>query len=60
MSDAAGPAISLTLGFIVLLAAIGGVAAYEQVGEGHVGVERVFGDVTGNTYGPGPHFIAPW
>ena len=33
--------------------------SYEQVGEGHVGVVKKFGKVTGEELQPGPHFISP-
>lgn len=60
MTTDRGQAYTITIAVAVVLAGILGVMAYEQVGEGHVGVERVFGDVTGNTYDPGPHFVMPW
>lgn len=51
----------LITGTLILLV-IGGmlIMSYEQVEEGHIGVERVFGDVTGETYDPGPHIKPPW
>lgn len=55
-----GQALTITIAVALVIALMLGVASYEQVGEGHVGVERVFGDVTGATYDPGPHFVAPW
>lgn len=59
-SSSTAKATGVVLVALVILAAIGGVMAYEQVPEGHVGAERVFGDVTGAQYTPGPHIIAPW
>lgn len=52
---------AVALGVVLLLVgAVAAVMAYEQVPEGHVGVERVFGDVTGDQYGPGANIVAPW
>jgi regulator of protease activity HflC (stomatin/prohibitin superfamily) len=45
---------------LLLVATGGAVASYEQVGEGHVGVEKEWGAVTGNTHEPGANWIAPW
>lgn len=44
---------------MVLFAGIGGVMAYEQVGEGDVGVHKTWGAVTGQQLNPGAHFIIP-
>lgn len=45
-------AFILLIGFFVF--------SYYEVPEGHTGVERQFGAVTGNTYQPGAAVIAPW
>lgn len=44
---------------ILLVAAIGGVMAYKQVPEGHVGVTKEWGAVTGETLNPGAHWKTP-
>lgn len=46
-------------GILLVLALIGGVLAYQQVPEGHEGVEKEWGAVTGNTLDSGAHFKIP-
>jgi regulator of protease activity HflC (stomatin/prohibitin superfamily) len=52
--------VAVALVALVVLAAIGGLLFYEQVPEGHMGVERELGAVTGNVHEPGPHWVMPW
>jgi len=49
------------VGFAILLVVsmVGGVLAYEQVPEGHAGVEKNWGAVNGNIADSGAHFKAP-
>lgn len=49
----------MLLGGAVILSMFVGILAYEQVGEGHVGVHKEWGAVTGTTMSPGAHFITP-
>lgn len=47
---------------VVLLVVFGGlgvILSYKQVPEGHVGVEKEWGAVTGTQYDSGPHWIVP-
>lgn len=45
---------------VVLAIVVGGfIAAYEEVPEGHTGVVKDLGAVTGHTFDPGPHFTNP-
>jgi len=46
-------------GLLVVLALIGGVLAYHQVPEGHEGVEKNWGAVTGNTLDSGANWVVP-
>ena len=52
---------ALAVGFAVLLvfSLIGGVLAYEQVPEGHAGVEKNWGAVNGNIADSGAHWKMP-
>ncbi|AGM11245.1 lipoprotein [Haloarcula hispanica tailed virus 2] len=54
-----GRVASLALVPIVVLALIGGVMAYHQVPEGHAGVEKEWGAVTGTIDSPGATFKIP-
>ncbi|MFB6298163.1 MAG: prohibitin family protein [Salinirussus sp.] len=45
--------------FVVLLVALVFLGGYHQVPEGHVGVQKSFGDVTGTELSPGAHLIVP-
>jgi len=47
------------VGLLVVLALIGGVMAYHQVPEGHEGVEKNWGAVTGNTLDSGANWVVP-
>ena len=67
--DPSGPSISIGsivssgLAIAVVVAAlavpIGAFLAYEQVGEGYVGVQTEWGAVTGTTYDPGANWVVP-
>lgn len=59
MSMAAIKAGAIGIGLLLVLSLIGGVMAYEQVEEGHEGVEKSWGAVTGNTLDPGAHLKVP-
>lgn len=50
-----------TVGVVLLLlfSAVGVALSYEQVNEGHVGVEKKWGSVTGEIHDPGPNWIVP-
>lgn len=47
------------VGLLVVLALVGGVLAYQQVPEGHEGVEKDWGAVNGNTLDSGANWIIP-
>jgi len=51
--------LRLTVIPVVLLLLVGGVMAYHQVPEGHVGVETEWGAVTGHVDSPGAHLKIP-
>lgn len=59
MASALFKATAVGIALLVLFSLIGGVAAYEQVDEGHVGVTKNLGAVTGQTLEPGPHIKNP-
>lgn len=52
-------AILAGVGVLALVLLIGAVLAYHQVPEGHEGVTKSWGSVTGETLGPGAHFKVP-
>jgi len=47
------------VGLLVVLALVGGVLAYNQVPEGHEGVQKDWGAVNGNTLDSGANWIIP-
>lgn len=55
-----GQVYLITIVAALLVVGIIGTMSYEQVGEGYIGVEQKFGAITGNTYQPGAHLVAPW
>lgn len=57
--SAGAKALSIGVVLLVVLALIGGAMAYRQVPEGHEGVEKNWGAVTGTTLGSGAHFKMP-
>lgn len=59
VSEAKLGAIGVGLAIIVVLGLVGGLLAYEQVPEGHVGVEKDWGAVNGNTLQSGANWILP-
>lgn len=59
MSSAKTKAIGLGIGLLVITALLGGVMAYKQVEEGHVGVEKHWGAVTGTNLEPGAQWKVP-
>ena len=50
---------AIGIGLLLVISLIGGVLAYEQVPEGHEGVEKQWGAVSGDTLDPGAHFKIP-
>jgi len=44
---------------LLVFAILGGLLAYEQVPEGHVGVEKDWGAVNGDVLNPGANWIVP-
>lgn len=48
-------AVGLVLGAIVLVS-----GTYNRVETKHIGIETVYGKPTGETYGAGLHWLAPW
>lgn len=52
-------AIEIGLAAIIVIALLGGWLAYEQVPEGHVGVEKDWGAVNGETLDSGANWIIP-
>lgn len=56
---AAASLVAIAIGALLVLSLFVGLLAYEQVGEGHVGVHKEWGAVTGTVISPGAHFITP-
>jgi regulator of protease activity HflC (stomatin/prohibitin superfamily) len=52
-------ALAVAVGLVVVLSLITGLLAYRQVPEGHAGVEKEWGAVTGTTLEPGAHWKVP-
>ncbi|AGM11526.1 lipoprotein [Halogranum tailed virus 1] len=52
-------AIGVGMALLVFFSMIGGVLAYEQIPEGHVGVEKDWGAVNGDTLQSGANWIVP-
>lgn len=59
MTGAIHKALAVGVVFTLLLVAIGGALAYEQVPEGHEGVTTEWGAVTGETLDSGAHWKIP-
>jgi hypothetical protein len=47
---------AVAAGLLLVLSLITGLLAYRQVPEGHAGVEKEWGAVTGTTLDPGAHW----
>lgn len=52
-------AAAVGLGLLLVVSLMAGVLAYRQVPEGHAGVEKEWGAVTGTTLEPGAHWKVP-
>jgi regulator of protease activity HflC (stomatin/prohibitin superfamily) len=52
-------ALAVAVGLVVVLSLVTGLLAYRQVPEGHAGVEKEWGAVTGTTLEPGAHWKVP-
>ena len=59
MSGPKRKAISVGLSLLVVMTLLTGTLAYEQVPEGHQGVEKDFGAVNGDVRSPGANLILP-
>lgn len=59
MPSARTKALVVGLGLVLILGLLTGLLAYRQVPEGHAGVEKQWGAVTGNTLDPGAHWKVP-
>ncbi|MFB6168698.1 MAG: prohibitin family protein [Haloferacaceae archaeon] len=59
MSSTKTKALAVAVGLVVVLSLITGLLAYRQVPEGHAGVEKEWGAVTGTTLEPGAHWKVP-
>lgn len=57
--SAGAKALTVGVALLVVLGLIGGIMAYRQVPEGHEGVEKHWGAVTGNSLDSGPHWKVP-
>ena len=58
-ADARSKALTVGLGLLIVSGLLLGLLAYKQVPEGHVGVTKEWGAVTGETLGPGAHWKIP-
>lgn len=58
-NNAVTKAATVGVAMLVVLAMLGTVAAYRQVPEGHEGVEKQWGAVSGNTLESGAHWKVP-
>jgi regulator of protease activity HflC (stomatin/prohibitin superfamily) len=58
-NNAVTKAAAVGVAMLVVLAMLGAVAAYRQVPEGHEGVEKEWGAVSGNTLESGAHLKIP-
>jgi regulator of protease activity HflC (stomatin/prohibitin superfamily) len=58
-NNAVTKAAAVGVAMLVVLAMLGAVAAYRQVPEGHEGVEKEWGAVSGNTLESGAHWKIP-
>lgn len=59
MSNAKAKSITVGIALLLLFSVIGGVVAYEQVPEGHSGVEKNWGAVNGNVLDSGANWVVP-
>lgn len=59
VSSAAMKALGVLAAVLVFFSLIGGALAYKQVPEGHEGVTKEWGAVTGQTLDPGAHWKIP-
>jgi regulator of protease activity HflC (stomatin/prohibitin superfamily) len=59
MVSARQKTLAVGVGLLVVVALLAGLLAYRQVPEGHAGVEKNWGAVTGNTLDPGAHWKVP-
>jgi regulator of protease activity HflC (stomatin/prohibitin superfamily) len=59
MPSAQQKALAVGLGLLLVVSLMAGVLAYRQVPEGHAGVEKEWGAVTGTTLDPGAHWKVP-
>jgi regulator of protease activity HflC (stomatin/prohibitin superfamily) len=59
MPSARTKAVAVGLGLVLVLSLLTGVLAYRQVPEGHAGVEKEWGAVTGETLDAGAHWKVP-
>jgi regulator of protease activity HflC (stomatin/prohibitin superfamily) len=59
MPSAREKALAVGLGLLIVVGLLTGVLAYRQVPEGHAGVEKEWGAVTGTTLTPGAHWKIP-
>jgi regulator of protease activity HflC (stomatin/prohibitin superfamily) len=59
MPSARRKALGVGLGLLLVVSLLTGLLAYRQVPEGHAGVEKEWGAVTGTTLDPGAHWKIP-
>ncbi len=59
MPSASQKALAVGVGLLLVLSLLTGVLAYRQVPEGHAGVEKEWGAVTGTTLDAGAHWKVP-
>jgi regulator of protease activity HflC (stomatin/prohibitin superfamily) len=59
VTSASQKALAVGVGLLLVLSLLTGVLAYRQVPEGHAGVEKEWGAVTGTTLDAGAHWKVP-
>lgn len=59
MASALAKAGAVGVGLLIVFGLPGAVLAYHQVPEGHIGVEKSWGEVTGQTHEPGANWRTP-
>ena len=59
MTSASQKALAVGVGLLLVLSLLTGILAYRQVPEGHAGVEKEWGAVTGTTLDAGAHWKVP-
>jgi regulator of protease activity HflC (stomatin/prohibitin superfamily) len=59
MPSASQKALAVGVGLLLVLSLLTGILAYRQVPEGHAGVEKEWGAVTGTTLDAGAHWKVP-